>query len=948
MSGATNAIIFVVSTTNSPSPMRAIFLLFIAFLSSLVTAQGQLLQPKFVSSTQLDLGISNYIAPVPVGNKIKIKVRPMSEVVDGYYTEGKFTLRCPDGLGLTLNILENSYGFEQFGAPVSDGAYTYYVFSNILNGPYIVNWPANTETELLTLGYNCTGNVNFELINNGFAMSINGEYYQELDALDQTGIFYQSSAISALAPAITATAATPLCVGAVLDLGSNPIGGSGTVTYSWSGPDGFSANIPNPAPFSAEVADSGTYTVAMSDENGCTATSDVAVTVHPVPTATFTPPADTIILGNSSILSLAFTGNAPWNYSLNGVPQPPASVSPVTLTFSPEYNNTYSITALSDAHCSGVPGSSSTIIVRRVKIDIGIFDHAEAAPAGNKLKVKIKPFLDVSNGYYSEGKFTLRAPLSAALNFTVLATDYGFEQIGAPIDNGGYRYYIFSNVLNGGYNVNWTANTEVDILTLGYDCSSATVVELVNDVFAMSVNGEYYQELNAYDETGNFYHPQAGTSSVVLSAAATNNSPFCAGGLLDLNSSVSGGSGALIYAWSGPNGYSATLADPAPFATSNASNGLYGLTVTDANGCTAEASTNAVIYETPTLNITQPAPACLSVNLENVIKGEMPAGGAFSYHASLADAQANINPLAGAQVTAATTGVYGLRYTIAPNNCFATATINVTTDACVEVDTKIFLQGPYNATTNTMEANLRNITTPPLFPLTEPYSQYNTPAFNFAYVPVGPGGETTTAGVLANNDPNDAIVDWVFLELRNKANLAQVLYTRSALLQRDGDVVDVDGFSPVLFAQAPKDQYYLMVRHRNHNGILSAAPIDYSTSMPFTDFTVGTTPTFGTTSTSARKELEPGVWGLIAGNTNLKRNGLNFQIKYNGSQNDRVEILNLVGPTTPLNTVNGYYLEDVNLNGQVKYNGSQNDRVIILNNVGATTPLNIVTQEPPN
>lgn len=929
--------------------MRAIFLMFIACLMSLATAQGQLLQPKFVSSTQLDLGISNHIAPVPVGNKIKIKVRPMTAVVDGYYTEGKFTLRCPDGLGITLNILENPYGFEQFGAPASDGTFTYYVFSNILNAPYIVNWPANTETDLLTLGYNCTGNVAFELINNSFAQSLNGEYYQELDALDQSGIFYQTIATSAPAPAITASvAATPLCGGAVLDLGSTPVGGSGTVTYSWSGPDGFSAAVADPAAFSSETADSGTYTVSMSDDNGCTATDDVAVIVYPVPVATFSPPSDTIILGNATNLNLTFTGNAPWSYSLNGVVQPPVNTSPLVLTVAPEFNTTYSVTALSDAHCSGAPGSSSTVVVRRVLIDIGVFDHAETMPAGNKIKVKIKPFLDVSNGYYSEGKFTLRVPVSAALNFTVLATDYGFEQIGAPIDNGGYRYYIFSNVLNGGYNVNWIANTEIDILTLGYDCSTAATVELVNDAFAMSVNGEYYQELNAYDETGNFYHPQAGTSSVVLSATASSNSPFCAGGLLDLGSSISGGSGSLVYAWSGPDGYSAMLADPAPFATTNASNGLYGLTVTDANGCTAAASTNVVIYEAPTLSITQPAPACLSINLENVLKGEMPAGGTFSYHASLADAQANINPLAGAQVTAATTGIYGLRYTIAPNNCFATATITVTTDACVEVDTKIFLQGPYNATTNTMEANLKNITTPPLFPLTEPYSQYNTPAFNFAYVPVGPGGETTTAGVLANNDPNDAIVDWVFLELRNKTNLAQVLYTRSALLQRDGDVVDVDGFSPVLFAQAPKDQYYLMLRHRNHQGILSATPIDFSTSMPFIDFTDSATPTFGVTSTSARKELEPGVWGMLAGNTNLKRNGLNFQVKYNGTQNDRVEILNLVGPTTPLNTVNGYYLEDVNLNGQVKYNGAQNDRVIILNNVGPSTPLNVLTQEPPN
>jgi len=37
----------------------------------------------------------------------------------------------------------------------------------------------------------------------------------------------------------------------------------------------------------------------------------------------------------------------------------------------------------------------------------------------------------------------------------------------------------------------------------------------------------------------------------------------------------------------------------------------------------------------------------------------------------------------------------------------------------------------------------------------------------------------------------------------------------------------------------------------------------------------------------------------------------------------------------------------VNLNGFVKYNGSGNDRVIILNNVGAGTPDNVIIEELP-
>jgi len=68
-------------------------------------------------------------------------------------------------------------------------------------------------------------------------------------------------------------------------------------------------------------------------------------------------------------------------------------------------------------------------------------------------------------------------------------------------------------------------------------------------------------------------------------------------------------------------------------------------------------------------------------------------------------------------------------------------------------------------------------------------------------------------------------------------------------------------------------------------------------------------------------------------------------IRYTGVDDDKTAILTKVG--NPLNVVQGYLLEDVNLNGFVKYNGSGNDRVIILNNVGAGTPDNVIIEELP-
>ncbi|HLP95075.1 MAG TPA: right-handed parallel beta-helix repeat-containing protein [Saprospiraceae bacterium] len=262
----------------------------------------------------------------------------------------------------------------------------------------------------------------------------------------------------------------------------------------------------------------------------------------------------------------------------------------------------------------------------------------------------------------------------------------------------------------------------------------------------------------------------------------------------------------------------------------------------------------------------------------------------------------------------------------------------------VEVMAKVYLQGPYDTPSNKMNDVLRTLAD---FPLTEPHTQINTDYPGSFVKKNNSVTETITAAVRDNADVDNAIVDWIWLELRDKNDHTKVLFTRSALLQRDGDVVDLDGTSEVVFPDAYQDNFYLMVRHRNHLGAMTAAPVNFS-APPLVDFTTSAQATFGTTPTSARRLVETNVYGLWAGNTFPKTLSGNFNLMYNGASNDRLPILTRVGITTPLNVVNGYYLEDVNMNGQVKYNGANNDRVIILNNVGSGTPLNIITQEPNN
>lgn len=249
------------------------------------------------------------------------------------------------------------------------------------------------------------------------------------------------------------------------------------------------------------------------------------------------------------------------------------------------------------------------------------------------------------------------------------------------------------------------------------------------------------------------------------------------------------------------------------------------------------------------------------------------------------------------------------------------------TNSGMRVAVKLMLEGAYDGATLKMRDELRGAG---ILPALEPYT-----ALGFTQV-AGGGGEVLQPGVLTVTGDN-AIVDWVQVELRNAATPSTIVATRPALVQRDGDVVAEDGVSPVsLLASA--GNYRIAVRHRNHLGAMSSTGLALSATPTAVDFTQ---PGLGTYGTSARKQIgDKSVLWL----GNVVRDG---GVKYTGSGNDRDPILVRVGSTTPNNSVNGYFVEDCTLNGQVRYTGSGNDRDPILVNVGSTTPNNVRVEQLP-
>ena len=245
----------------------------------------------------------------------------------------------------------------------------------------------------------------------------------------------------------------------------------------------------------------------------------------------------------------------------------------------------------------------------------------------------------------------------------------------------------------------------------------------------------------------------------------------------------------------------------------------------------------------------------------------------------------------------------------------------------LSVRVKALLEGPYDTNTGLMHDSLR---VKGLIPLTEPYT-----GLGYAHSGGG-GGETTTNAVLSTTGAN-AIVDWVMLELRDATNPSLVLATRSALVQRDGDIVGVDGVSPVQFTQAVKD-YHLAVRHRNHFAVMTAAPVRVSVATKSYDLTNGSTPLHGTEATKTVNAKQV----LWSGNCLP-----DATLRYTGDGNDRDPILVAIGGIIPTNTTAGYLITDVNMDGRVRYVGATNDRDPILTNIGGIIPTNTRTQQLP-
>jgi hypothetical protein len=174
----------------------------------------------------------------------------------------------------------------------------------------------------------------------------------------------------------------------------------------------------------------------------------------------------------------------------------------------------------------------------------------------------------------------------------------------------------------------------------------------------------------------------------------------------------------------------------------------------------------------------------------------------------------------------------------------------------------------------------------------------------------------------------------VQIQLRSAITPSLVLTQTSGLVQRDGDVVTASGATSFNLAGVAPGSYFVAVRHRNHLGAMTAAPVALSGTLVTVDFTNTASDFWNSTPAynGAEQFRSSNRYALWTGDAND-----NGRVVFTGGGNDVDVIFNTIFQS-PANVfklssflLDGYRATDIDLSGTTIFTGQGNDTDLILN-----------------
>lgn len=539
--------------------------------------------------------------------------------------------------------------------------------------------------------------------------------------------------------------------------------------------------------------------------------------------------------------------------------------------------------------------------VRNSLVNIGVFN----VECGS-FEVNLKPSENI-NSYLTNLQFTLKWQQNTVelINFS---SEMGLVQQGPVYTSDNYNYAVFAVVPSVPNTINWLAGEEYAVLTFEHDQSGNEGIDMLiaHDSWASNNNGEYYLELLGSDYTGDIYHEATGVYSGSCMDIGLFN-PFC--------------------------GYFEVKLKPGANVSSYLTNVQFTLKWPENSvefinfSSDYEIEQQGPVYTEYDYNYAVFAGTPMSSGLINwnadqeytIMSFEHDQSGTDSIDVEITQDNWAVqhNGLYYAELLG--TDASGITYHQA-DSCY--------TGECSKAFIKVLLQGAWDESVLQMRTSINAAGN---FSTQQPYDT----------IPWEYSGEESVSTL------PDSLTDWVMVELRDKNDPSVLITRRAALLSKNGIVLETD-LSSGIRLEADNDNYYIVVRHRNHISVMSGSPVTLPNDGEPCDFTeiINTQPYQHNDPLPVVLELQPmgsGIYGIIAGDVNADNT-----LKYVGTNNDRGLILNLISTVSGNNSLNttiqGYYNEDVTLNDIVQYLSTGNDRGIILNNLWRLTGSDLINE----
>ncbi|MFN5223469.1 MAG: beta strand repeat-containing protein, partial [Bacteroidota bacterium] len=472
---------------------------------------------------------------------------------NGCTTNTNFNITQPSGISATSNSTNstcgNSDGSLTINAVGGTSPYSYSINNgNTSQGSSVFNlMPSGNYNILITDANGCTQTI---------TATINNSAAPVIQSNNSTNITCNGQANGSISVVST--------------------GGTGTLTYSLNGSTSQSNGIFN-------GLGPGTYTIIVSDNNGCTVSSQSTITQPALLTSTSTSILSTCGNNNGSITLTVQGGTSPYTYSLNNGP------SQVSTSFAGLTQGTYGI-IVSDANgcttalqtavagapgpflnqgvatnitCNGLANGTIQIVSTGGTTPIQYSIDGGATFSSNPTFPNLAPgsynlLVSDANGCTSTSSTSISQPTALSINpgttnstcgqsdgsISILATG-GSSPYSYSINNGTTFQPVatFNSLPAGGYNV---------IVSDGNGCTTTSLATINNDA-APAVVSSTFTNVTCYGQ---------GNGTILVNAN---------GGTGSLSYSINGGTSQV-------NG-----------AYSNLGPGIYIVVITDVNGCTANS-----------------------------------------------------------------------------------------------------------------------------------------------------------------------------------------------------------------------------------------------------------------------------------------------------------------------------------------------------------------------